>query len=268
MIERLGLPLVLKPPGSPFDPQLPSFPFKVLYANDESQLRDYLDRYCSDGVYPIFQQFAPGMPRNLCCLVSHGEIVAMYEHASRRSLKGQGVLRDIVATTPAIQHAAADLARGLNWNGLAQFCFFLDRNSGRLNYMETNGRIWSSIAGAAHAGWDLPYWAYRYFRFGDLPQPPPIRVGTRSCWRRGDLVALGNYLAGGEAPGNGPEPGRFSATLQYLASFSPAVHSDLYSWDDPMPEFRDHWQLLKRGASALRSRGLRDPRRLSRPQRN
>jgi len=265
VIAELGFPMVLKPPGSPHDPRLPSFPFKVLYANDESQLRAYLERYCADGVFPMFQECVTGQSRNLCCFVVDGEIVASHEHLSHRSLKGHGVLREIVTPTPEALDGAGKMLRALRWDGVAQFSFFLEPGSQQLRYMETNGRFWSSVAGSVHAGWDFPYWVYRYFLHAERPDPQPIQLGSRTCWHRGDLVALVNYLAGGELPGREQRPGKLRAVSQYLAGFSPSIHADAFAWDDPLPEFIDHWQVLRHGVTAL-ARGLgTDSERLSAP---
>jgi len=268
MIAALGFPMILKPPGPPADTRTPTFPFKVLYAQNEKQLREYLDRYCPDGVFPIFQECVFGDPFNLCCLVADGEIVAMHQYRSLRSLKGLGVLREIVPITPAIAEGAQKMFRALRWDGIAQYCVFVDRSSEEPRYMETNGRFWSSVAGSVHAGWDFPYWVFRYFRHGERPDPGPITLGSRSCWHRGDLVALFNYLVGGQPPASDESSGKLAAILDYVRGFSPSVHADAFELDDPLPELVDHWQLLKRGANTLLSaRSPRDPIRVSKPTR-
>ena len=265
LIAELGFPMVLKPPGSPYDPRLPSFPFKVLYANDEPQLRAYLDRYCADGIFPMFQECVAGQSRNLCCFAADGEIVALHEHLSHRSLKGHGVLREVVVPTPEAVDGARKMLRALRWDGVAQFSFFLEPRSQQLRYMETNGRFWSSVAGSMHAGWDFPYWVYRYFLHAEHPDPEPIRIGSRTCWHRGDLVALVNYLAGGEPPGRAQHTGKLRAVAQYLAGFNPSIHADAFAWHDPLPEFMDHWQVLHNGVVALVHGLGKDSERLSAP---
>lgn len=268
MIRTLGFPIVLKPAGSPHDKQLPSFPFKVLYANDEQQLRGYLDQFCSDGVFPMFQECVFGESRNLCCFAARGETVAISEYHSLRQHKGQGVLRRIVQNTPEAEQDARRLLKALKWDGLAQFCFFIDKDTHRLRYMETNGRIWCSIAGSVNAGWDFPVWVYRYFRYGDVPDPGPVMIGSQTCWRRGDISALIHYFTGGPAPARNGKTGKLRALLQYLAAFQPSIHSDAFRWDDPLPEFADHWELIRRGIDVVSRKGFRkDPVRISKPGR-
>ena len=265
LIDALGFPMVMKPAGSPHDPAVDNFPFKVLYVRDERQLRGYLQQYCSAGVFPMFQEFIDGEHRNVCCFASRGEVLAMCEHRSHRVLKGQGVLREIVPVHPAGERGARAMLEYLQWDGVAQFCSLLDQRSGRLVYMETNGRFWSSLSGAANAGWDFPAWLYRYATTGATPSPRAIKLGSRTCWHRGDLVALVNYLAGGESPSAGPPVGRLRAILDYFAGFHPSIAADVFRWDDPLPELVDHWQVARRGLGALFGRGLQDPARLSRP---
>ncbi len=265
LIDKLGFPMVMKPAGSPYDKQLDAFPFKVLYVQEEAQLRGYLKQYCGDGRYPMFQEFIPGEGRNVCCFAVDGEVIAMHEHRSLRTLKGQGVLREIMPVHPDGERGARSMLGYLNWTGVAQFCSLLDSRNGRLCYMETNGRFWSSAAGSVNAGWDFPAWVYQYFMHGKIPQPEPIQLGSRTCWHRGDLVALVNYLSGGEHPAALAKPGKLRAVASYLAGFNPAISADVFRWDDPLPEFIDHWQVLQRGLGAVFKGRLRDPRRLSRP---
>jgi len=111
---------------------------------------------------------------------------------------------------------------------------------------QTNGRFWASIQGSIHAGWDFPYWVYQYFLHGQRPSPGPIKVGSLTCWHLGDLIALTNYLRGGEIPATGTTPSKSEAILQYLSGFTPSIHSDVFAWDDPVPAAFEYWKTRKR----------------------
>jgi hypothetical protein len=134
----------------------------------------------------------------------------------------------------------------LRWDGVAHLGFFVDRKRGRVFYMETNGRFWASIQGSIHAGWDFPYWVYQYFLHAQRPNPGPIQLGSLTCWHLGDLIALTNFLRGGEIPATGTHPSKADAILQYLSGFAPNIHSDVFAWDDPVPAVVEYWKTRKR----------------------
>ena len=148
----------------------------------------------------------------------------------------------------------------VEWDGVAHVAFFVGADQKKLWYMETNGRIWASVQGSVHAGWDFPYWIYRYFLHGEAPQPGPIEIGSRTCWHRGDLESLLLFFRGGEIPATGTDPSGLQALGQYLSGFSPRNRSDVFRLSDPMPAVVDHLRLFRR----LLSRGKR---RAARPSR-
>ena len=237
MIKTLGFPIVLKNPN----PNATKFKFRVLYAHTEQQLRDYIAEHCRDGAYPLFQECAVGEVHNLVCFAVKGDVLAIHEYHSIRRFDGAGVLRKIVAPAPELVEHSRNLLRALNWDGVAHVAFFVGQGNNKLWYMETNGRFWASTEGSVVAGWDFPYWVYRYFLHGEKPVPGEIELGSMSCWHCGDLRALIAYYLGGEPPATGTHPGKLKATWQYLSGFSPHIHSDVFHWSDPMPGIRDHW---------------------------
>lgn len=254
MIETLGFPIVLKRPGDPVDETMPPFSFRVLYAHDESQLRGYLAEHCQNGQYPLFQEMATGEIHNVCCFAAQGDVLAAHEYQAIRRLEGAGVFRKIIEPSPdLLQHARA-LLGALRWDGVAHLGFFVDPKRNRVWYMETNGRFWASIQGSVHAGWNFPYWVYQYFLHGQRPSPGPIEVGSLTCWRLGDLIALLNFWRGGDIPATGTNPTKVEAGLQYLGGFAPNVHSDVFAWDDPLPAAYEYWRIRKRLWGMIRKR--------------
>jgi hypothetical protein len=254
LIRTLGFPIVLKSPGPPLSEAAPEFPFRVLYAHNEEQLREYIDRYCSDGAFPLFQECAAGRIHNLCCFAVKGEVLAVHQYHSVRRYKGAGVLRKIIPPNPALENYSRAMLEALEWDGVAHVGFFVHEDRDRIWYMETNARFWASVQGSIHAGWDFPYWAYQYFRLGERPDPGPIRLGSQTCWHRGDLEALLMYLRGGEVPATGTNPSKLRAMIQYLGGFRPRIRADVFRWTDPMPAIIDHWQLVGRLWASFRQK--------------
>lgn len=254
MVEALGFPIVLKRPGDPVDAQVPRFNFRVLYAHNEAELRRYLDQYCRNGVYPLFQECASGEVHNLCCFAVRGETIAVHEYQSIRRREGTGVLRKIVEPSPELVGYARDLLRALLWDGVAHVAFFVDKPRGKVWFMEINGRFWASLEGSVHAGWDFPVWTYEYFLHAKRPQPGSLQIGSMTCWHLGDLMALVSYWCGGEVPATGANPGKLRSTLQFLEGFHPAIHSDIFRWSDPWPAFIEKCQWSSRAWNLVRRR--------------
>jgi predicted ATP-grasp superfamily ATP-dependent carboligase len=247
MIASLGFPIVLKRPGDPLDPHVPHFDFRVLYAHNEEELLRYLERYCRQGTFPLFQERAVGEVHNLCCFAAQGELIAIHQYHSLRRREGAGVLRKIVEPMPELVSHTRNLLCALHWEGVAHVAFFVSKERGQVWYMETNGRFWASIQGSVKAGWDFPAWTYDYFRHGKRPTPGPLAIGSLTRWHLGDLMALLSYWGGGEQPATGTNSGKLHATLQYLQGFHPAIHSDIFSWDDPLPAVAELVQWGNRG---------------------
>jgi predicted ATP-grasp superfamily ATP-dependent carboligase len=246
LIERLGFPMVLKNRGRPEGSAGLAHDFKWLIARDERQLRALLDRYAADGRFPLFQQLVEGEVRNLCCFGASGRLVAVHEYRSVRRVgwEGNSVLREVTASSPQLVRYAEQLLGELRWDGVAQIAFIVRERDGASWYMETNGRFWGSVEGSIAIGWDFPYWAYRYFTRGDLPQPPPLALGSRACWHFADLRLLGKRLRGIEPPVP-PRPSPLRAIADYITGFNPGVHSDVFALDDPLPELVEHWDGIR-----------------------
>jgi len=254
MIQMLGVPVVLKNPGDSPEADGAGFKFRVLYAHSEEEVRSHIEKHCANGKYPLFQECAVGTVHNLCCFAAQGELIAVHEYHSVRRNEGVGVLRKIVAPLPDLVEHASQLLRALDWDGVAHVAFFIGHDGQKKWYMETNGRFWASTEGSVHAGWDFPYWVYRYFRHGEKPVPEEIKLGSMTCWHCGDLLALLDYFRGGPPPATGTSPGKVRATLQYLSGFAPGIHSDVFHWNDPMPGLVENWKMIAKSWQFMRGK--------------
>lgn len=262
LIDRLGFPMVLKDPGPSADGERPEFDFAWLVARDEHELDRYLAERCPPGSFPLFQRLVTGTVRNLCCFAAEGEIAAVHEYRGIRRLRGNTAFREITPLTPDLRRYAELMLCDLRWDGVAHLGFFVRESDGDARYMETNGRFWASLPASIAAGWDFPYWTYRYFVAGEIPQPPPpsLGVGRKSRWHYGDLEGLFEYLSGSAEPSRVGRS-RAQAVFDYLAGFRRGIDADVFRLDDPLPELVEHW---RGGRLALRRARRRIWRRRTR----
>jgi predicted ATP-grasp superfamily ATP-dependent carboligase len=256
VIATLGLPVVLKHPGNPADRKVPQFAFRVLRANSERELREYLERYCDRGVYPLVQEYLGGEAHSVNCLVAQGDMLAVDGYRSIRSYAGNGVLRQSVEPPAELVGYARDLLGALRWDGVANLSFYGD--AGRWRYTETNGRFWGSTQGSIDAGWDVPHSVYRYFVHGERLPAGSRRVGTVNCWHYGDLRLLIDRLRGLESPTASRSPGRLRAIGEYVGGFRVRHRSDVFRRDDGMPAVWEYYGAIR---TALPLGGLRRTRR-------
>jgi predicted ATP-grasp superfamily ATP-dependent carboligase len=250
MIERLGLPVVLKHPGYRADGTRAPFDFRWLVARDRRELETFVQRSSASGELPLFQEHVTGTVHNVCCFASSGAIVALHEYRGIRRLAGASVFREIIRPTPALADYAQRLLRELRWEGVAHVGFFLRESDGDVRYMETNARFWASVEGSIRINWDFPYWAYRYFIDGDLPRPPPLAIGSRSCWHYGDLELLIKRVRRKEQEGTRASPAR--SLRDYLAGFGPGIHPDVFMLGDPLPAVFEYLVGLRSAIATVR----------------
>jgi predicted ATP-grasp superfamily ATP-dependent carboligase len=244
MIAQLGWPIVMKRAGSPLDPRVPHCPVRVRVLRDRAALEAALDALPPGTPFPLFQEFVAGEAYNLVCMAIRGEVVAIHQYQSLRTWEGCGVLRRTVPADVLLEAHARRLLRALDWDGVAHVGFFSDARTGRTGYMEVNGRFWGSTQASVDAGWDFPWWVYRWFVDGERPQVPPLRGGSETVWRYGDLQSLVGYLRGGASPTPGAEPGPRGAIRDFVQGWFRGARSETFRWDDPGPGLQDARQAL------------------------
>jgi len=256
LAEELGFPVVLKRPSA--DASTSRFP-KWSVARDTAELIACLDVYPGGGPFPLMQERLTGSIVGLYCFAVRGEIVAMFCSRAKRRAAGQNVLREIIPLDARLAEHARSLLRYLDWDGVAALAFFETGDRG-VRYLETNGRLWGGLEGAIRAGWDVPSWVVRYFREGEAPRPGPIEVGSRCCWRFGDLAGLAAVFAGNAWLTDREHVGRMRAVGDYLSAFRPRIGSDVFRFDDPLPELVEHWDWILPALSRTVGRAKRSAR--------
>lgn len=202
----------------------------------------------------LYQRYVHGAAYNVCCFAAGGDVLAVHAYESRRRGAHTGIFRVTIPLDVGVERQVRALLGRLGWDGVAHVGFL--RDGDRYWYMETNARFWASVQGSISAGYDFPRWTADYFVHSRRPKDVgPIALGSGCRDHREDLQALVTYLRGGRPPSTkGPPPGKPRAIADYLAGFRPAIHSDVWRWEDPRPALHDHADMLRRYWRKLRSR--------------
>jgi len=121
------------------------------------------------------------------------------------------------------------LLESLNWHGVCQADFVVDKRTEVPYLIDLNPRLWGSLAQAIASGVDFPYLIYRLAREGDVAPVTEFKTGVVTRWIGGELGAFFPHLK------------RSSERLQFVRKFffTPtrvALYDD-FSMADPLPFF-------------------------------
>lgn len=142
---------------------------------------------------PIVQSFIPQADKHLYgALWEEGEPLATYQHRQLRQnswVGGGGVYR-VSAYSQAVEDAAYDLLKQLDWHGFACIEYLKDERTGEWKFLELNPRIWQSLPEAVRAGVDFPH--YYWLRATGSPEPidPSYETGIACHNAYGEVAHL------------------------------------------------------------------------------
>lgn len=119
---------------------------------------------------------------------------------------------------------ALKFMEGLNWQGIVELEFIIEKESKDIVFMEVNPRFWASVEMAVQAGVDFPYMYYLIAKDGDCDEVMKYKIGGKVKWSfPGELLA---FLETKKK--KGVDPSFF---------FNKEIKDDTLSLDDPMPIF-------------------------------
>jgi len=126
---------------------------EFLKKNREIILQKYVDGY-GVGIGGVWCEGKP------ICVGGHRRIIQ--SHGS----EGISVLAESYINKEAMKYAL-QIMESLDYTGIALVEFRYNEATGEVNFMEINPRIWGTLPLYIYAGLDIPYIAYKLFKYGD-----------------------------------------------------------------------------------------------------
>ncbi|MGH9601248.1 MAG: ATP-grasp domain-containing protein [Terriglobales bacterium] len=247
--KSVGYPVVMKPRAMASFGKGGGPKFKVAYAHDRAELARQLDTLCPGGLYPILQEYCPGVRTCMGVFFVEGEMLGIYQYKGIRELPltgGVTTLHVSVPIDPDLRKWTQSLVTAMGYSGVANSEFRVDEATGRKVLMEINPRFYGPQSGSNLLGLNFPYAAYRYTLEGHKePMPVEYPIGVRNRYLRGDVSALWQLWQREAVDYLAPLPGRGRALLDVLSGFSPSVQSDVMDWGDPWPGVREGLALIR-----------------------
>jgi predicted ATP-grasp superfamily ATP-dependent carboligase len=167
----------------------------------------------------LLQEFIPGVGEGIFGLATGHGVVAWSGHRRLRMMNPHGSGASACAVAPeadaATKAAAERFLAGCGWRGLFMIEMLRDK-SGKLWFIEFNGRCWGSMALARRAGLEYPAWAVQLVLTPDA-EVKTTRLGNGStvCRHLGrEMLYLAFVLRGSKSKALTEWPSFWSALTQ------------------------------------------------------
>lgn len=180
--------------------------------------------------FPIIQEFIDGYGLGVSLLFNEGKVIVSFTHKRIWEYPPEGgfSLERISVRHKKAELMAKKLLTKLKWHGVAMVEFRVNYETGKPYLLEVNPRFWGSLNQAVASGVDFPYLTYLVARRIKLKIVNHYKIGVRTRWLAGMIVALPLYL-------------KSKKRWQYLYSFFKFYAKNLYyddfSFLDPIPFF-------------------------------
>lgn len=245
-------PVTIAPKGiDEFDQVLETFTFPLLIktrrgnsgkgvflarSRDEAKTiyRDIVQRFAlPTSQLPIVQEYINGgQLLGSCFLAQNGQIKACFLERYLRC-KGDGfgtsVLREPYEF-PLLREYTERLVRALNWTGIGQLDFIVDRGGAQTYLLEMNPRLWGALYLAVRNGYDFPRGLVTMLLSGQPDRAcfQPSTHPVKSLWIVGELIAgLSEFR-------RGKRLALLTSLGRILAPTSRCIYDD-FRWHDPLP---------------------------------
>lgn len=217
------------------------FGAKLFVARTPAELRDAVEALSACGVAGLIYDVVPGADDDI---YAYGVYIARDGRPSPgltiRKLRqypaavGGACAARVVDDVAGLREATVALARRADFQGLVFAEFKRDRASGRMRFIEVNGRAVLFNALAAHAGADLVAFAWEDVTGARLPSARPLRPARVWVHLQADVLRAA-------AATNGNRVGM----RRWLAPYFARPVDAIFAWRDPMPFLVQTWRAIR-----------------------
>jgi predicted ATP-grasp superfamily ATP-dependent carboligase len=228
------------------------------YAQNSREFIAAYDEISSRCSLVLAQEFIEGTGAGYFVLMNQGEPGAEFAHRRIRDVRPSGsgsALRVSIAPTEAMRDASLRILGALDWHGVAMVEFRI-RPDGTPVFLEVNGRFWTSLALATHAGVEFPALLAKMAESGDAISNGGYEAGVRCRWLLGDLRHLVEVWRGAPPGYPASYPSRLRSTIEFVTPVAGTRH-DNFELRDPLPELGDWLDFVFRRLPAAARRSSR-----------
>ena len=179
----------------------------------------------------FLQQKIIGDNHCVAMLFRQGELRAKVAYKQIRDYPlsgGQATLRISIRNDEA-EESLEKLLKKMNWHGICQADFVIEKQS-KIPYMiDLNPRFWGSLIQGIASGVDFPYLLYKMALEGDIRTSKDFRVGVATRWIGGDIRTFYDYLK--------TRKNRIEGIYKFFFPGIGKIFYDDFKIEDPLPFF-------------------------------
>lgn len=177
---------------------------------------------------PIIQEYISPGDRYDVCLLYDGQhrLKASFVQKELRHFPlemGPSTVQESVYCPELVEKSAALLDK-LNWCGIVELEYMVDKKDGLFKFMEINPRFWNSLHLAVLAGVDFPWLLYHLALGEDIDDIHTYKTGIKCRWLLpGDIL---HFIYNKD---------RLNMNPRFFAGKKQGIYDDILSFEDPMP---------------------------------
>ncbi|MBD3169266.1 MAG: ATP-grasp domain-containing protein [candidate division Zixibacteria bacterium] len=206
----------------------------IVQFNDRQSLEMALDKERFNNLpwsRYFIQEKIDGDVHCVAMLFNNGQYRASVSYIQLRDYPvtgGQATLR-VSISNPKAEDDLKRLLEHLQWHGICQVDFVVEKKTGECYLIDINPRFWGSLTQGIASGVDFPYLLYKIAVDGDVSPVNDFRAGVKTRWLGGDirtflpLMRSSNSMTG--------------FLSDYIRSCRDIELYDDFGWKDPMPFF-------------------------------
>jgi predicted ATP-grasp superfamily ATP-dependent carboligase len=226
-IDSLRYPLLVKPKQG-------GGAWAIKQVNSKKELLGLLGRdlYCGQSWNRFFiQEKINGESHCVAMLFNHGELRAQVTYRQLRDYPvtgGQATLR-VSIRNPDAESYLKKLLQEMNWHGVCQADFVVEKKTDISYLIDVNPRFWGSLSQAIASGVDFPNLLYEIAVNGDVDPVETFKTGVVTRWLVGDLRTFFPALKNSK--------NKLDFIRQFFFSQGRSQLYDDFCWRDPLPLF-------------------------------
>jgi predicted ATP-grasp superfamily ATP-dependent carboligase len=226
-LDRLPYPVLVKPKQGGG-----AWAIRKMDSTEEIQNLLGRDTYCERSWNRFFvQEKIEGASHCVAMLFNRGELRAQVTYTQLRDYPvtgGQATLR-ISLRNPDAESYLKKLLQKLNWHGVCQADFIVEKKTGVSYLIDVNPRFWGSLSQAIASGVDFPNLVYEIAVNGDVNPVETFKTGVVTRWLGGDLRTFFPALKNSK--------NKLDFIRQFFFSGCRSELYDDFCWKDPLPLF-------------------------------